>query len=78
MRARTRKHALHWAGKRPPFRDGAKFPGVRGTRPAKGEAPMKTINAHGKPAALNARFELFLTLFVRTPAPRRNRARRRS
>jgi hypothetical protein len=39
---------------------------------------MKSTHTHGKPAALNARFELFLTLFVRTPAPRRNRSRRRA
>jgi hypothetical protein len=38
---------------------------------------MKTINALAKSPTLNARFELFLTLFVRTPEPPRRRSSRR-
>jgi hypothetical protein len=49
----------------------------RGTVPAKGKAPMKTNYAKEKVADLDARFELFLTLFVRTTAPRQTRLSRR-
>ncbi len=38
---------------------------------------MKTMPADERSGALNARFELFLTLFVRTPARTRRRAVRK-
>ena len=38
---------------------------------------MKTKNHQGAMSPSAARFELFLTLFVRTPAPRGRRASRR-
>lgn len=38
---------------------------------------MKSTNADGRSGALNARFELFLTLFVRPPARRRRRTSRK-
>jgi hypothetical protein len=38
---------------------------------------MKTMNATEKSVALDARFELFLTLFVRTETPRRRPSSRR-